>query len=458
MTVVENAGVSCDGPVIRDAPRNVDAIYRRVSFRILPLLLVCYIFAYLDRVNVGFAKLQMQDALHLSEAAYGFGAGVFFLGYVLFEIPSNLLMMRIGARRTIGRIMVLWGMTSSAMLFVQGRTGFYALRFLLGVFEAGFAPGMILYLTFWYSGHRMARVIAVVMLAGPIGSAIGGPASTLAMTALDGRFGLAGWQWLFLLEGFPCIPLGILAFVVLDKGPEEARWLTSAERQMLACELRTDRGGAAATFREAFRDRRLFVLAPVYFCIISGIYTMSFWLPTILRESGVADTMTLGLYSSLPFILAAGFMTVWARSSDQQRERRWHSAVMLVAGAGFLAVAASFPGSLTVSLPAISLATACIWAGYTVFWAIPSDFLRGTAAAGGIACINSIGLLGGFFSPTLIGAVKDATGSLQGGLYAMVVLLAVGGIGLLLFPKSAPVLIKEPMVAGHTRHVEGKTV
>lgn len=425
-------------------PDELAPIYRKINLRILPFLLLCYVFAYLDRVNIGFAKLQMQQDVGISDAIYGLGAGIFFLGYVMFEVPSNLLLARIGARKTISRIMVLWGATSACMLFVHDAHSFYILRFLLGVFEAGFAPGMIFYLTYWYGGARMARVMAFVMLAGPIGGMAGGPLSTWIMTALAGSHGLAGWQWMFLIEGLPCVLLGVIAFWYLDDTPAQARWLSERERKLLASDIGASQDGAHHSFRTVLKDPRIYALAFGYFCLISGIYAVSFWLPTILKGAGVTSTLAIGMYSAVPYVAAAIFMFVFARSSDKRQERRWHSALLAFLGAGTLAAAALTPDNLTLSLLTITVATASMWAAYTVFWAMPSEYLKGTAAAGGIALINSIGLLGGFVSPTLIGYVKNLTGSMEGGLLSMVVLLVAGGIAILANRLPAPARSRSP--------------
>ncbi|SPU51031.1 transporter [Bordetella trematum] len=276
-------------------------LYDKITWRLLPFLLLCYVFAYLDRVNIGFAKLQMQADIGLSDAAYGLGAGIFFLGYVLFEVPSNLLLNRIGARRTISRIMVLWGLTSAAMLFARDEYTFYALRFLLGVFEAGFAPGMIFYLTYWYSQSRMAGVMAVVMLAGPIGGMFGGPVSTWIMSAFNGDHGLAGWQWMFLLEGLPCVLLGVIAFFTMTDRPEQAKWLNAEEKALLASDLnRRGEAAAAQPFRAVLRNPTVYRLAATYFCLICGIYAVSFWLPTLLKLAGITDLRAIGWYSARP--------------------------------------------------------------------------------------------------------------------------------------------------------------
>ncbi|MGV7244607.1 MFS transporter [Caballeronia sp. M23-90] len=413
------------------------ALYRKLNWRLLPFLLLCYTFAYLDRVNIGFAKLQMQSDLGFSDAVYGLGAGIFFLGYVLFEVPSNLLLPKIGARKTISRIMVLWGLTSAAMLFVRNEPMFYAMRFLLGVFEAGFAPGMIFYLTYWYSRARMAQVMAIVMLAGPLGGMFGGPLSTWIMTSFSGAHGLDGWQWMFLVEGLPCVIFGILALFVLDDRPADARWLNDAEKRLLASEVESS--STHHSFAQVAKDPRVYLMAVPYFCFICGIYAVSFWLPTILKADGVTDTMQIGLYSAIPYIASAIAMTIVGRSSDRRGERRYHSAIPALIGAVTLAIATFYGGQLAISLICITIATAMMWVAYTVFWAMPPDYLKGDGASGGIALINTIGLTGGFLSPTIIGWARTATGSLQAGLYVMAGLLAFGALVLIMMrPAAAP--------------------
>lgn len=403
------------------------ALYSRLNWRLLPFLLVCYLFACLDRLNIGFAKLQMQSDLGFSDAVYGVGAGIFFLGYVLFEVPSNLLLPKVGARKTISRILVLWGLTSASMLFVHNVPMFYGLRFLLGVFEAGFAPGMIFYLTLWYGEARMARAIATVMIAGPLSGVVGGPLSTWVMTAFAGAYGLAGWQWMFLVEGLPCIVLGVIAWFFLVDRPADAKWLSADDKRLLDSGLGAP-PVAHHSFGQIARDPRVYLMAIAYFCVICGIYTVNFWLPTILKADGVTDTMQIGLYSTIPYIAAVIGMYLGGRSSDRHGERRWHSAAPALIGAVALAVATLASGHLVMSLLFMTVATAMMWVSYTVFWAIPSAYLKGDSAAGGIALINTIGLLGGFLSPTIIGWAKTATGSLQAGLYVMVGLLALGAL------------------------------
>jgi MFS family permease len=394
------------------------ALYSKINGRLLPFLLICYLFAYLDRVNVGFAKLQMQSDLGFSDAAYGVGAGIFFIGYVLFEIPSNLMLPRVGARKTFSRILVLWGITSACMLFVRNVPMFYAMRFLLGVFEAGFAPGMIYYLSCWYGPQRMARAIAIVFLAGPIGGIVGGPASAWLMTSLAGTAGLAGWQWMFLIEGLPCILLGILALRFVPNRPADAAWLDPHEQRLLAAEL----GVPAAqkhSFRAVARDVRIYVLALAYFCIIAAIYAISFWLPSLIKALGVTDTVQLGWYSAIPYVAAAFGMYFTGRRSDRVGERRFHSAVPAMAAGLLLGASTLAGGSLAVSLVLLALATMCLWMAYTVFWAMPAEYIKGPAAAGGIALINTIGLSGGFWGPAIIGWAKTATGTLHAGVLVL---------------------------------------
>jgi sugar phosphate permease len=403
------------------------AVYSRINWRLLPLLICCYMFAYLDRVNVGFAKIQMQTALGFSDAAYGVGAGIFFIGYVLFELPSNLLLPRVGARKTFSRILILWGITSACMLFVRSVPSFYAMRFLLGIFEAGFAPGMIYYLSCWYGPKRMARAIALVFVAGPLGGVVGGPLSAWLITSLSGFGGLAGWQWMFLVEGLPCIALGVIVWFALADRPGQARWLTDLEQRLIESEVAGDSNSShlIGSFREVAKDTNIYALALAYFCIIFPIYAISFWLPTLLREQGVTDTMRLGWYVAIPYLFAAIAMYLAGRHSDERGERRYHSALPALAGALLLATVPFVSGSVLATIILLTFGTACLWMAYTVFWAIPSETLSGPAAAGGIALINTIGLSGGFWGPAVFGWAKAATGNTQAGLLIMALMAII---------------------------------
>ena len=421
------------GEVVATRQTQLNAVYRKVSWRLLPFLLLCYFFAYLDRVNIGFAKLQMQQELDFSDAVYGMAAGIFFLGYVMFEIPSNLLLEKVGARKTITRIMILWGITSMAMLFVNSPVVFYVLRFMLGVFEAGFAPGMIFFLTYWYSGERMARVMAIVMLAAPLGGMLGAPISTHIMSVAHGAHGLSGWQWVFLIEGLPTVILGIITFFYLTDHPSQAKWLNTSEKALLAEEIQSHQAASTHSgFGAVLKDPWVYFMAFAYFAIISGIYAIGFWLPSLIKSSGIDNLNTIGWLSAVPYMLSAVFMIVFAKTSDKMQERKWHSVLAAGAAAVLLIVSVLADSNFTLAFIAIAVATALMWASYTIFWAIPSKYLKGSAAAGGIALINSIGLLGGFVSPNIMGMAKEMTNSLMAGWVVMAVLLVLGGVSLLI--------------------------
>ncbi|KVE37557.1 MFS transporter [Burkholderia sp. BDU5] len=412
------------------APRA--SAFRKINLRILAFLTVCYCIAYVDRVNVGFAKLQMQQELGLSDAAYGLGAGIFFLGYVLLEVPSNMLLVRIGARKTLSRIMVLWGGTTVATSMVSDATTFYVLRFFLGVFEAGFAPGIIYFLTRWYPRRQMGRTMAILMWALPVGSIAGGLASGAIIEYFSGLAGLSGWQWMFILEGIPALIMGIVTFGTLSESPVGANWLTADEKRAVLTELgHTSPAhlGHRALMRVA-TDGRVLLLALTYFGLISGIYAVGFWLPTILKTAGLHSYFEIGAYSAVPYVLTIIVIYVVGRLSDRNRERQLHAALSTAVGAVALMAAAHFSDQFVVALTAISIATAGTYAGYTVFWAIPADYFSEDTAAIGIAFVNTLGLFGGFVSPTLIGWVKTTTGSSEAGFLAIAVLLLASAFAL----------------------------
>ena len=394
---------------------------RKVRRRLIPFLFLLYIVAYLDRINVSFAALQMNEDLGFSSAVYGLGAGIFFVSYVLFEVPSNLILERVGVRLWISRIMITWGIASSAMMFVQGPWSFYALRFLLGAAEAGFFPGIILYLTRWFPAEDRARAIALFMTATALAGVIGGPVSGVLLS-LDGVASLRGWQWLFLLEGLPALLLGVAVFKWLPERPSDAKWLEPAERDWLIARLRDEEAAAGAsshaTFGRALRSGRLWLLACLYFTIIISFYGVSFWLPQILQSlSGMSD-LRVTFLSALPYMVAAIGMVLVARRSDRTGQRAGLVAVSaLVAVCGF--AAAAMVTSPTASLAALSIAALGIWGTLGPFWTMPAAFLRGSAAAGGIAAINSVGNIGGFVGPYAVGYVRQATGDFTAGLWLM---------------------------------------
>jgi ACS family tartrate transporter-like MFS transporter len=397
--------------------------------RQIPFLFVLYIVAYLDRINVGFASLQMNDALGFSATTYGFGAGIFFVSYVLFEVPSNVILARVGARRWIARIMISWGLVSSATLFVHSASGFYLLRFLLGVAEAGFFPGIIFYLTLWFPPRERARTIAAFMTATLVAGVIGGPLSG-ALLSLDGRAGLAGWQWLFLVEGVPAIALGFVVLRVLTERPSDAGWLTPDERNALVASLDSGHDGPsdeAGTISEALRNPRTWLLAAVYFTIPVTLYGIGFWLPQMLKtaSSGASDA-AVGLMVAIPYACGAVAMVVVGRHSDRTRERRWHVLVPALACALALAVTPAGSG-IGWTLATLSLAMAGLASMFGPFWALATTTMRGTSAAAGIALVNSVGNTGGFVGPYLLGAINDATHSFAFGFAAIAAMLVIGG-------------------------------
>ncbi|CAI3805819.1 Putative tartrate transporter [Pseudomonas sp. MM221] len=407
-------------------------LYRKIAWKILPLLFVSYIVSYLDRVNIGFAALRMQQDLGFSDAVYGLGAGIFFIGYVLFEVPSNLLLTRIGARRTIMRIMIAWGLVSSSMMFVQTPQQFYIARFLLGVFEAGFFPGIILYLTFWFPARLRGSVIAVFMSAIAIAGVLGGPLSGWIIGAMDGVHGLHGWQWMFLLEGSPAIALGILAALLLIDRPEDAKWLSADERARIAQEVEAPVAGSSHRLGAVLRDPRVYALALVYFSVMAGLYILGFWLPGMIKGYGVTDPLHIGLLTAVPYLAGGVGMIVIGRHSDAVGERRWHLASCMVLAACALVACTWVPGQLVPGLVTLSVAAVGLYASMPLFWTIPTRYLGGQAAAGGIALINSLALFGGFTSPTVLGAVKASTGSLDLGLYVFAGALTLGATVLIL--------------------------
>jgi sugar phosphate permease len=408
---------------------DLERLYSKVTRRILPLMVLGYIAAYLDRVNVGFAKLQMLGDLHFSQAVYGFGAGIFFVGYFLFEVPSNLILHKVGARRWLARIMISWGIISALMMFVTTPLSFYTLRFLLGVAEAGFFPGVIYYLTQWYPAARRGRIVAIFMTGVAICSVAGSLISGAIMQAFDGVNGWAGWQWLFLLEAMPAIAIGVYYLLRLTDNIEAAAWLKPDEKAMLVSQLLSeDPGRPTGTLKNAFGDARVWLSCLIYFCVTAGIYGMSFWLPTIIADMGVKSTLHIGVLTAIPYAVAAVGMVLVGRSSDRRRERRWHFAVPLaLAGLGLI-LSVQFAQHHAVSLAALTLATFGILAAAPLFWNFPTSFLKGAAAAAGIAFINSIGNLAGFLIPLVVGWIKVATGSTGAGMYVIAALLIGGAV------------------------------
>jgi D-galactonate transporter len=403
----------------------------KVAWRLAPLLMLCYFVAFLDRVNVGFAALAMNADLHLDPAVFGFGAGIFFIGYFFFEVPSNLVLEKVGARIWIARIMLSWGLVSALTAFVWNDLSFYAARFLLGAAEAGFFPGVLLYLTFWFTAEHRARMVGLFMAAVPISGIFGSPLSGWIL-GLDGALSLAGWQWLFILEGLPSILLAGIVLIFLTDQPGDASWLTAVERAELGAALARERVHREAVRRysliEALADPRVLALALLYFGLVTGLYGVTFWLPQIVKGFGIASNLTVGFITALPNLVAAIVMVAWTRHSDRTRERPWHVALPSLLGATGL-IASAYTSDPTASMVALSLALAGIYAAIATSWALPSAFLTGTAAAGGLALINSIGNLGGFVGPYFTGWIKQETGAYS--LAFLIIGAGLAGSGLI---------------------------
>ena len=394
------------------------AVYAKATRRIIPFLFLCYVFAYVDRVNIGFAKLQMQADLGISDAVYGMGAGIFFLGYFLFEIPCNLMLQRIGAKRWLGPIMIVWGLVSGCQMFVNGATSLYVIRFILGVVESGFFPGVILYLTFWYPRKYRAKMIAAFMTAVPISGVIGGPISGWILGAMSHADGFRGWQWLFLFEAIPSIIAGIATTYFLDDSPRKARWLNEDEKNLLEGRLREEEEikrletPGHSTIGDAFRSPKVWLLCLVYFGLVMVNYGISFWLPQIVKDTLTKNVINVGLLTAIPWGVAAIAMVVVGHHSDKTGERRWHIAVPAILCSIAFAVSA-IPGiSGALGLLALTVATAGIASAYSTFWALPATILSGTAASAGIAWVNSVGNLAGYLSPYLVGTIRDTTHSM----------------------------------------------
>ena len=419
---------------------------RKVAIRLVPFLCVLYTIAFIDRINVGFAALSMSADLGLSPAAFGLGAGLFFIGYFLFEVPSNLILDRVGARLWIARVMITWGILSACFAFVAGQNSFYALRFLLGVAEAGFFPGVILYLTYWFPKRYRGRVTAGFMTAIPIASFIAAPLSGF-MLELQG-LGLKNWQWMFILEGIPSVLLGIVVLRFLTDRPSQARWLTQEQREWLANEMEAERAAAAQTtgahdhgLGEVLRSLlswNVLRLALVYFGLTTGLYGIELWLPQIVKSFGLSN-VEVGLVAAIPYAAAIATMMLWASYSDRSGQRLNHVALATGMGCVGMGLAAAVAGHPVWTMICLSVAIAGVMAARPPFWTLPTEFLSGRKAAAGIAAINSIGNLGGFFGPTLIGYARELTGSFTLGLMVSAVTLLASTLFTLSLRRRAPV-------------------
>jgi D-galactonate transporter len=420
------------------------ATYNRVAWKLIPFLLILYIISFLDRVNVGFAKLQMSADIGLSDAVFGLGAGIFFIGYAACEIPSNLLLQRFGARFWIARILVVWGIISVCFMFVSTPAQFLTLRFLLGIAEAGFYPGIVLYLSYWFPSKLRSQVLALFFIGIPIAGLIGGPLSGFIMKSMADVFGLPGWQWLFLLEGAPAIIGGIVTYFYLSNGPKDARWLTKNERDVIIPALEAEEAahhakGHGHRFLDAIVSLRVWLLALTNFTLLGGIYGISFWLPQIVKDLGVQDLFLNGIVTSIPFAVACAAMVIVGRSSDRTRERKWHIIVCSAIGALGLIGGASLTSVPVLALASLSLGLAGALASITVLWVLPSALLTGAAAAAGIALMATVGNVGGYVAPYVLGLAKEATGRLDIGLYLMAAAMVIGALLVHFLPRQVSI-------------------
>lgn len=414
------------------------ATYRKVLWRLMPFLFLCYLVAYIDRINIGFAKLQMSADLGFSELAYGLGAGIFFIGYSAFEVPSNMILHKVGARLWIARIMVTWGLVSGLFAFVHTEWQFYILRFLLGVAEAGFAPGALLYLTYWFPAARRAGANALLLVGIPTAGIVGAPLSGWIMENMAGVHGWEGWRWMFAIEAAPAILAGVLVFFLLPNRPSDVTWLSDDEKANVQADLGADDVSRTAhmSVRQFLADRRLWLLAAIYFCVVMGQYALTFWLPTIVKNAGAVSPFVNGLLTSVPFLAAAATMIALSISADRTGKRRLHLVAPMLAGAIALGAATLVHGNLPLSIFCLAIAAAGMLGATAMFWSLPPAFLGGAWAAAGIGAINAIGNVAGFASPYVIGALVQKTGLLSSGLIAIVVVVLLGAGLVALVPRS----------------------
>ncbi len=413
-------------------------VMRKVAFRIVPFVMLLYFVAFIDRVNIGFAALTMNKDIGLSPAVYGFGAGIFFWGYFLFEVPSNLILEKVGARMWIARVMITWGLISGAIVFVQGATSFYVLRFLLGAAEGGFFPGIILYMSYWFPAGRRAAMTSLFMAAVPISAVVGSPISS-ALLGLHGIAGLKSWQWLFIIEAVPAVVLGVVVLFYMTDRPEQAQWLPGEERSWLVETMNAERASKAGQSHHSIwrglADLRVITLSLVYFGTSAGLYTLGIWAPQIIKSLGLTN-MQVGLLNAVPPAFAIVAMYLWSWNSDRRNERTWHVVIACLAAAVGLALA-GVSGTVVSVVAALTLVNVGVSAAKPPLWSMPTLFLSGPAAAAGIATINSIGNLGGFVGPAMIGWIKGQTGSFEGGLHFVAALMVLSGVLTLVLSRSA---------------------
>ncbi|AET94051.1 major facilitator transporter (plasmid) [Burkholderia sp. YI23] len=412
--------------------------YYRAYWRLLPLLLICYLVAYLDRVNVGFAKLQMLDALRFDDAIYGLGSGIFFAGYFFFEVPSNLIMRRVGARKWIARIMLTWGVISAAMIFVQTPMQFYVARFLLGAAEAGFAPAIMYLLTLWFPARYRGRAMSIYVMGAPLAFVVGGPISGYILHAFSGNAHMAAWQWLFLIEAIPAVVLAFVVLAFLDDEPAHSRWISEDERSNVLAEIRAENAGKIdhPSVRAFLANRKLWWFCAIFFCLIMGLYALGFWMPSLIKRSGVIDPFSIGLYSAVPNVVAAIALFVSNRSADRTGGRRAHFALFMLIGAVGLATSMWLSAGPIITTLCLSIAAAGVYSCVALFWALPTSLFVGASVAAALAFINSVGNIAGFISPYLVGMLNVMIGHAEVGMYVISAFLVLGAAMTMLLPKT----------------------
>jgi D-galactonate transporter len=393
-------------------------LYARVAWRVIPIFLISYIVAYLDRVNVGFAKLQMMADLKFTDSVYGLGAGIFFIGYFVFEVPSNIILHKVGARVWLCRVLITWGIVSGCTALVRTPWQFYTCRFLLGLAEGGFFPGMVLYLTYWFPSHRRAKMMALLMAGNPISGIVGGPVSGFILRRFAHGSRMAGWQWLFIIEAVPALILGVVMYLYLDDRLAHAKWLSPAEKEAISAEIEEEAGSKTLhKISSVFFSAHVWLMCAILFSIDMGSYAVGFWQPTIIRQTGVRDPFVIGLLTMLPYSFALISMILVGRHSDRTRERRWHIVVPnFIAAIGFV-VCTQAGESTVIAMIALTMMVVGVVTALPLFWSLPTSILGGSAAAAGLALVNSTGNLAGFLSPTIIGFLKTSTGTLSSALY-----------------------------------------
>ncbi len=414
-------------------------LYRRVAWRIMPLAIICFLFSYFDRINISFAKVQMQQELGLSDAAYGLAASMFFFGYVLFEVPSSLGLKRYGAPAWICRIMISWGLATAALVFAYTQYTLYFLRFLIGVMEAGFGPAILFYLACWFPKKHLAKMNGLWFLSVPLAGAIGGPAAGVLLGTMDGVLGLAGWHWLFLMSGLPCVVLGVLVLWKLDRDIESAKWLSRGEKDLLAANLEHDRVNRKPVHASLWRvllTREVAIMALIYFVIKTASYGLNFWMPSLIKSSGVQSVFWVGMLSSLPYIVACVGMIWLTRLSDRTGERKKYLVMCLLAAAVGYLLACLFSNSPWAMMSALILATSGTFIAIPLFWTIPQSTFSGLAVASGTAAINSIGQLSGMVAPVMVGKINDVSGTSYMGMLSIVPVILVGCFVLMRYVKN----------------------